>query len=531
MKAEVVVSGMTCGSCAVHVKQAFERAGASEVRVDWRSGRAEADTATMNREALDRALTGTRYAVEEIRRTPGRHDNDRDPGRDTDLVVIGSGGGAFAAAIRARDLGKRVTMIEHGITGGTCVNVGCIPSKALLADAKQAGGEHARLAVAVQRKADLVDSLRQDKYVDLIDAYDIDFRNGNARLTGPHTVTVDGESLSADAILVAAGAHPSAPPIEGLEDAGYLTSTSALEVTELPKRLAVLGTGSVGLELGQMFGMFGAHVTFITRRNVASTTEPEVSEAIRGVLEDEGHTVIDWATTSEVRGADGEKVLLGTRRDGSSFEARADEILVATGRRPNTDGLGLAEAGVELDTTGAVVVDTEQRTSVPSIFAAGDVTTQPQYVYVAAAGGAAAAENALADGTRRLDFAALPRMIFTFPQIASAGLTEAQARDQGLDIRTTVLPLSAIPRALVNGDTRGLIKLVAEADSGRLVGASALAEAAGEVIYAAVLAIEHGLTIEQLAGTWAPYLTMAEGLRLAAQTFDRDVAQLSCCAA
>lgn len=178
--------------------------------------------------------------------------------RDADLLVIGSGGAAFAAAIRARELGKRVVMVEHATTGGTCVNVGCIPSKSLLVSAKQAGGDAARLATAVERKGQLVDQLRQEKYVDLIDAYGIDFRHGIARLVDAHTVAIDDEPVTADAILIAAGAHPAAPPIPGLNEAGYLTSTSALELTEPPQRLAVLGAGSVGLELGQMFGLFGS---------------------------------------------------------------------------------------------------------------------------------------------------------------------------------------------------------------------------------------------------------------------------------
>ncbi|MGH3262403.1 MAG: mercury(II) reductase, partial [Trebonia sp.] len=173
-----------------------------------------------------------------------------------------------------------------------------------------------------------------------------------------------------------------------------------------------------------------------------------------------------------------------------------------------------------------------QRTSVPSIYAAGDVTDQPEFVYVAAAGDAAAAENALADGDRRLDFSNLPRIIFTTPQIASAGLTESEARERDLEVEveTTVLALEAVPRALVNDDTRGLFKLVAETGSGRLLGASIVADGAGDVIQTAVLAIHQGMTVEQLSTTWAPYLTMAEGLKLAAQTFGRDVAKLSCCA-
>jgi mercuric reductase len=480
---------------------------------------------------LEQSLTGSRYNLERIAEHPTPRLNGAGAPRDTDLIVIGSGGAAFAGALRARDLGKRVVMVERGTTGGTCVNVGCIPSKSLLASAKRAGGDAALLAGAVARKDALVDQLRQQKYVDLIDAYGIEFRPGDARLVDPHTVDVDGELVSAEAILVAAGGRPEAPPIPGLEEAGYLDSTSALELTEPPTRLAVIGTGSVGLELGQMLGLFGSQVTFIARRGVAPNAEPEISDGIRSILTDGGHAILEHATTMSVAVEGSEKVLRGIAGDGSAFEVRADELLVATGRGANTEGLGLEEIGVELDDRGRVLVDEAQRTSVASVFAAGDVTAQPQYVYVAAAGGAAAVQNALAAGGERLDFSALPRIIFTFPQIATAGRTESDAIRAGIEVDTTVLPLSAVPRALVNGDTRGLVKLVAERESGRIIGASALAEAAGEVIYAAVLAIQQGMTIDELAGTWAPYLTMAEALRLAAQTFDRDVAQLSCCAA
>jgi mercuric reductase len=251
---------------------------------------------------------------------------------------------------------------------------------------------------------------------------------------------------------------------------------------------------------------------------------------MRRVLIDQGHTVLEHARTDSVSVKDGEKLLRGSLGGGETFEIRADAILVATGRVPNSDGFGLERVGVQTDERGRIVVDEYQRTSIPSIYAAGDVTTQPQYVYVAAAGGVAAAENALAEGQERLDFAALPRIIFTKPQIAAAGLTEADARDASFELETSVLPLDALPRAQVNGDTRGAVKLVAETGTGRLLGASMVADGAGDVILAAVLAIQQGLSTDQLASTWAPYLTMAEGLKLASQTFSRDVSKLSCCA-
>jgi mercuric reductase len=452
-------------------------------------------------------------------------------GFDYDLVVIGSGGGAFAGSIRARDLGGRVLMVEHGTTGGTCVNVGCIPSKALLVRSQQARLAGAPiLGEALSAKAELVERLRQTKYVNLLDEYGIEYRPGHTRLTGPQALEVDGEPVSARAILVAAGARPAVPAIRRLAEAGFLTSTDALELSEAPARLAVLGAGPVGLELGQMLGNYGSTVTFIARRDVAPRAEPEVSAALRQVLGAEGHRVVAPADTTEVT-VDGENKVLSGTADGEPFELRVDEILVATGRTPICEDLGLEKVGVRLDRSGAIAVDAEQRTSVPSIYAAGDIADQPRFVYVAAAAGAAAAENALGAGGERLDFAALPQVVFTSPAIAQAGLTEAEAIERGFEVDTTLLPLDAVPRALVNGDTRGLFKLVAETGSGRLLGASILAAGAPDVIHGAVVAIDRGLTVAELARTWAPYPAMAEGLKLAAQSFERDVSKLSCCAA
>lgn len=528
---ELEISGMTCDGCAAHVEAALHEAGAQHASVDWRSGRAVASPAVEVAAVTD-ALAGTRYDVERvISDDEARRPEGDDCVFDFDLIVIGSGGGAFAGAIRARDLGRSVLMVERGTTGGTCVNVGCIPSKALLVASERARLAHApTLSEAMAGKQALVEELRQAKYIDLIDEYGIGYRRASARLSDAHTVEVDGEPVTGRAILVAVGARPSVPAIPGLEEAGYLTSTSALELSQAPARLAVLGANAVGLELGQMLGNFGSTVTFIARRDVAPNGEPEISSQLGEVLAEDGHTVLRGAITTEVVVGDGEKVVRGMGPDGP-FEVRVDEILVATGRTPNTENLGLNAVGVEVDGHGAIAVDDLQRTSVPSIYAAGDVTGQPRFVYVAAAGGAAAAENALGSGDRPLDFRALPQIIFTSPAIAQAGVTEVEARARGMDVTTTVLPLSAVPRALVNGDTRGLFKLVAEAESGRLVGVSVLADGAPDVIQAAVLAIDKRMTAEELASTWAPYLAMAEGLKLAAQTFGRDVSKLSCCAA
>ncbi|MBY0396384.1 MAG: FAD-dependent oxidoreductase, partial [Thermoleophilia bacterium] len=424
---QVEIAGMTCQGCAVHVREALETAGAREVDIDWRRGVATIAAGGPGQIEMNEALAGTRYRVARVIGPASGDVADPERGRrDYGLAVLGSGSAAFAAAIRARDLGQRVVLVERGTIGGTCVNTGCVPSKSLLAFSERRDGRPGALAQAVSVTAALVERLRGEKYIDLLEEYGIELRRGEATLLDAHTLAVDGEPISAEAILIATGARPAVPPIEGLEAAGYLTSTSALEVTEPPRRLAVIGANAVGLELGQMFGNFGSEVTFIDLVRVAPFEEPEISEAMRAILEQSGHTVLEGAATERVRREGAEVVIEGTAA-GAPFAVRADEILVATSRTPNTEGLGLEALGVATDRRGAVVVDALQRTSVPSIYAAGDVTTQPQFVYVAAAGGAAAAQNALGDGERqRLDFSNLPRIIFTSPQIAAAGLTERQ---------------------------------------------------------------------------------------------------------
>lgn len=462
-----------------------------------------------------------------------------------DLAVIGAGSAAFAAAIKATEAGARVVMIEKAIPGGTCVNVGCVPSKALLVAAEThhratahsvAGVPHSAggvdLTAIVAAKDELVETLRQAKYIDLLDDYGIEFRTGTAVFVDAGTIAVDGEPVTATSYLIATGASPALPPVEGLADVDHLTSTSALELTELPARLAVIGANAIGLELGQAFSRLGSDVTFLDiAERIAPFEEPEISAALTGVLLDDGSQVVTGAQIRRVsQASDGTVTLEGDLGDlGSTLQV--DRVLVATGRAPNTTALNLDAAGVRTDRRGFVVVDEHLRTSNPRVWAAGDVTSSPQFVYVSAAEGALAADNAIAGAGRTTDYSALPRVTFTSPQVAAVGLTEAQATEAGLDVVTSVLPLSHVPRALVNGDTRGLIKLVADAATDRLVGVHVLADGAGEVIQAGVYALMAELTVTEIAAAFHPYLTMAEGLKLAAQTFNRDVAKLSCCAA
>jgi len=538
------VAGMTCTGCEHHVTAALERAGAGQVSADFRVGVARfALPEGVGEAALRAAVTAAGY-------TPGRlraasHAAAAGAGdADCDLLVLGAGSAAFAAAIRGRDAGYRVALAEAGTLGGTCVNVGCVPSKALLAAgaAYWAAGHHpfagittsagrVDLAALVAQKDDLVDALRQEKYADLVDAYGFEVLRGHAAFTGPDTVEVAGRAIRPGAVLIATGASPAAPPIPGLAEAGYLTSTTALDLKAVPRRLAVIGANAIGLELGQFFLHLGSAVTFLdVADRITPFEEPEVSQALAGVLAGQGATIHAPAQVRAVE-RDGDVRRVRAIAGGTETVIDADEVLVATGRAPNTAGLGLEAAGVATSARGAVVVDAQLHTTNPRVWAAGDVTGAPQFVYVAAYQGALAAGNALLGESQEADLAGLPRVIFTSPPAAGAGLTEAQARTAGYQVTISVLPATAVPRALVNHDTSGVTKLVADAATGALLGASVVGEGAGDVIQSAVLAIRRHLTAAELAATFHPYLTTAESLKLAAQAFTRDVARLSCCAA
>ena len=382
---------------------------------------------------------------------------------------------------------------------------------------------------AVQQKDELVASLRQAKYVDLLVGYDrIRYLEGQVRLFDGG-VAVEGNPVKSGKVIIATGAAPALPSIPGIEKVPYLTSTTALELERLPQSLMIIGGGYIGAELGQMFARAGVTVTIVCRSRLLPDAEPEISEALTRYLREEGIGIRGGLSYEHIRqGPVG--VELGVLVDGAAQLIRAERVLVATGRQPNTVGMGLRKSGIELLPNGAIKVDDRMRTTRRGVYAAGDVTGRDEFVYMAAYGAKIAAENAVNGDSRRYDATAMPSVVFTDPQVASVGLTEAAARTAGYDLRTAVFPLDYVPRALAARDTRGLIKLVAEATSGKLLGAHILAPEGADSVQTAVLAIKCGLTVGQLAETIFPYLTTVEGLKLAAQTFTKDVAKLSCCA-
>lgn len=545
------IDGMTCAACARHVSQVLQRVpGVVQTQVPgWQAGRAEVIAQEgVDEQALLEVVAQAGYRAEIVRREPWPRPFAGKGATETpayDLVVLGGGSAGFAAALRAAEEGARVLMVNAGPMGGTCVNRGCVPSKFLLramehyhraGEARYRGVQTAQGALywarLVAHKEALVADLRRAKYEDVLAAYpNITYVPGRARLQPGLQVVVNGRVFAARKVVVATGAQPWAPPIPGLEEAGYLTSTTALALREVPRSLIVLGGNAVGLELAQVFARAGAAVTVVELLpRILPFEDEDISRAMAQYLEDEGLRLFTGAQTQEVRrDADGYWLRV---RLANGYEAvlRGEQLLVATGRRPNTQDLGLEDLGIRMDRRGAVLVDAFGQTTHPDVYAAGDCANLPQFVYVAAHSGTVAAENALLGNRRTLDVELVPRVIFTDPQVAAVGPTEAQAREQGLQIRTTRLSLEHVPKALTAGDTRGFIKWVAEAETGRLLAAHVVAPEAGEIIQIAALAIRQGLTYREVADMLFPYLTLAEGLKLAAQTFEKDVTKLSCCA-
>lgn len=471
--------------------------------------------------------------------TPGAEDqNSR-----YDLVVVGAGSAGFSAAITAADQGAQVALIGAGTIGGTCINIGCVPSKTLIRAAETL--HNARIAArfsgiaaearvtdwraAIRQKDDLVARLRRAKYTDLLAAYSgIAYREGLACLV-EGGVEVAGVRIASDKIIIATGARPTIPAIPGIETVPFLTSTTALDLADLPRSLLVVGGGYIGVELAQMFSRAGVKVTLVCRSRLLPKAEPEIGAALTEYFADEGISVISGVTYRGI-GKTAAGISLDVMRNSQMVKIEADQVLLTTGRTPNVENLGLSACGVGVSPKGSIIVDDRMRTTRAGIYAAGDVTGCDQFVYMAAYGARLAAKNAFNGDRLRYDNTAMPAIVFSDPQVASVGLTEAKARAAGYSVRVSAIGLDQVPRALAARNTRGLIKLVADVASGRLLGAHILAPEGADSIQTAALAIRQGLSIGDLADMIFPYLTTVEGLKLAALAFDREIAKLSCCA-
>jgi mercuric reductase len=472
-----------------------------------------------------------------------------------DLVILGSGSTAFAAALTARAMGKSAVMTESRALGGTCVNRGCLPSKNLIEAARLVhDARHPRypgltpvgeglaidFAALIAQKDEVIDQYREKKYDSLVGG-DIDVVDGHARFLDAHTLQVNGRTIAGDRFLVASGSRPSVPDIQGLADVPYLTSDllthgEEAELRELPASLVIIGGGYIALELGQMFARFGSRVTIIERSSqlLAHGYEPQLGRVMGSIFAEEGIEVLTKTAATGVRRED-EEIVVTARRGGAAREIRAERLLVATGRRPNSDSIGLEEADVGVNERGEVDVDAQLRTRQSHIFAAGDVIGGLQDSQMAtpvgARQGSIAAHNALnGNDLRSFDGRVIPRAIFTDPQIGIVGVTEAEAIAAGHRCWCTTLPMELVPRAGAIRDTRGLIKMVADADTNEVLGVAMIGASAGEVIHEAAMAMRFRAKIADFVELLHVYPTMAEALKIVAIARTKDPRKLSCCA-
>ena len=456
---------------------------------------------------------------------------------DFDLIIIGSGAAGFSAATQARHLGAaRVAVVERGTLWGTCVNYGCVPSKLLITVAELAyykNFHHPGLVVTSQisladvlrEKQEIIRHSLEKKYQTLVRELDVEIIHGEATFVSPVAVRAGTKEISAPKFIIATGSTASVPRIPGIETVNRpMTNIEALEPEAIPSRLIVVGGRALGLEFAQLYAHLGSAVTVLQRSgSIVPEEEPAIARILAGYFEEEGITVV---TGVGIRGITGSGGIVRVRAtvDGSEREFEADRILFATGRTPNTRELHPEVAGVKLGKNGAIVVDRFLRTSASHIWAVGDVLGEPQLEIAAKAGGVIAAENAIAGRDRIFDASALPHAIFTTPQVAAVGMTEDQARAAGVPAISRCVRMDSLVKSAIAGDPRGMVKIVAESGSERILGVHICAPLASEMIQEAVIAVKHGLTVQDIIGTFHVFPTMTEAIWVCARAFRHPAA-------
>jgi mercuric reductase len=464
-----------------------------------------------------------------------------------DLIILGSGSTAFAAALRATGYGARVLMFEKSVLGGTCINWGCIPSKTLIHAAlfKHEALLGNRIGLHTDENTTVVDpeqlskhreavvsKLRQERYLDVMQNMSgLELVKGTARFTDAHTVECDGHHYTAERFLIAVGGHPRIPDLPGLEKCSYVTSRSALLLKKLPASLVIIGGGVIAVELGQMYHRLGCRVTILEHGPaLLPAMERELGDVLREILEKEGIMIETHATVCSLN-RDGDQNSVTAEINGQLQSFTCEKLLLAVGTVPATPGLGLEDAGVLLDGMGFVTTDLQMRSSVPGIWAAGDVVGKMMIATVGAREGIVAVDDMFKPGCGcTMDYRAAPMAVFTDPEVAMVGYGEESAHDAGFDCIINCMPVSAIPKAHVAGMTAGVIKMIADRVTGRLLGVHLVCHRGADVINETALALHMKATVADIAATMHVYPSIGEGLKLCAQGFDRDITLLSCCA-
>lgn len=462
--------------------------------------------------------------------------------KEFDLVILGGGSAGFAAAIKASELGKKTALVEKGTIGGTCVNVGCVPSKRLL----QVGdeyyysrsnrfkglktGESALDFVEVIEQTDeLVKQLRQTKYIDVLRSLpNTVYFQGIGVFLSRNEVKFGSEVLKAEKFLIATGSSPHIIKVEGADKVNFLTNVEALSLKKLPESMIITGGRAIALEFAQMYAHFGAKITVLQRSSrILPDDEPEISDELTKCLRSEGieiHTGVEIREVSEENGVKTVRCVV----EGKSREFEAEQILMATGRSPNTQQLGLDVAGVETE-KGFVKVNAFLQTTNPDVYAAGDCATPLMLEPLAAKMGNFAVRNAFENASLTLNFMEIPSVVFTNPQVARVGYTDKEFMEKAHTCDCRTIPMSLVAKPQIIGDTRGVIKMVVDPKTLKIMGVHVVSPLAGEIIHEATLAVKFGMTLNDVIDMVHVYPTMAEAIKLVAQSFFKNITKLSCC--
>ena len=544
-KLELEIAGMTCEHCARSIERKLSNLdGVLASSIDYQKGKGEVTfkgSSLDPKQVVDQVNSMSQYKVKDW----SEISSDGQQAGSYDLIILGGGSAAFAAAIEADELQLSTLVVNEGLPwGGTCVNVGCLPSKHLIRAAESIHkASHSPFKgispnkpswdykTIIEQKRELVADLQQHKYMDVVAGLEnVTLLEGRGRITSRNTIEVNGKTYRGIKIFIAIGSSTTTPPIEGLSEIEYLTNDSLFDLEELPESLTIIGGGYIGLEIAQAYHRFGSRVTVVEYfDHILNTQTEDVSDELKKHLKAEGIQFYTGTKATKVY-KEGDQVILEGKQKEKEISITSGHLLVATGRTPNTKGVGLEDVGVELLKGGFVKVNDQLETSVSGIYAIGDCNPNPPFVYTAAYEGKTSVQNAFQAAGKETDFRSLPWVIFTDPQVAGVGLDEKEAAAQGIPFQVATLPLSEVPRSEAALDTRGFIKLIKNPETDKLLGARVIAPEGGELIMELSLAIKYGIPVNDLADSFHPYLTLSEGIKLAAITFNKSVAKLSCCA-
>lgn len=458
-----------------------------------------------------------------------------EPAPRYNLVVIGAGTAGLVTAAGAAGLGAKVALVERHLMGGDCLNFGCIPSKAIIrasrvpADIRDAGrfgthvppGTRTDFAAVMERMRGVRAGISRHDSAERFRSLGVDVFLGAARFSGPDSVAVAGKTLCFKRAVIATGTRPAVPPIKGLAETGYLTNETVFSLTDLPRRLAVIGAGPIGCELAQAFARLGSHVVLIEAdKQILIREDIDAARCVESALSRDGVKIICGGKASDIRRRGPEKVI-HLECNGQAHDVVVDEILVAVGRTPNVQDMNLEAAGVRHDPHSGVAVNDRLQTTNSRVYAAGDVCSIYKFTHAADAMARIVIQNALFFGRKKASALVVPWCTYTSPELAHVGLTQHAAQTKGIETDVFRIPFSSVDRAVADGEEGGFVKILTKKGTDKIIGATVVASHAGEMISGITLAITNNIGLSGIAATIHPYPTQAEAIRKAADAYSR----------